>query len=86
MAFSWYQKPKSKSRSDVPIIFPLLPQSKQRKPQKIRLPLEPTAQRKTIGTGKLKALADAVVEEMDFLCQLVSSNVKETGMKLDNDT
>ena len=38
-------------RSDVPIIFPLLPQPKQRKPPKIRLPLEPPAKRKEIGTG-----------------------------------
>ena len=32
---------KKKGTSDVPIIFSLLPQSKQRKPPKIRLPLEP---------------------------------------------
>ena len=34
---------KEQGRSDVPIILPLLPQSKQRKPPKIRLPLEPPA-------------------------------------------
>ena len=34
---------KKQGRSDVPIILPLLPQSKQRKPPKIRLPLEPPA-------------------------------------------
>ena len=56
------------SRSDVPIIFPLVPQSsKQRKPPKICLPLEPPAKRKKIRTGASKALVDDV-EEMDFLC------------------
>ena len=76
---------KKQGRSDVPIIFPLLPQSKQRTPPNIRLPLEPPAKRKKIGTGKSKALADAGVEEVDFVCGLVSSNEKErTDMKLEN--
>ena len=46
---------KMQGRSDVPIIFLLLPQSKQRKPPKICLSLESPAKRKKIGTGKLKA-------------------------------
>ena len=76
---------KKQGMSDVPVIFPFLPQSKQRKPPKIRLPLEPPAKRKKIGTGKSKALADAVGEEVDFLCGLVDSNEKErTDMKLEN--
>ena len=45
---------KKQGRADFPIIFPLLPQSKQRKPPKIRLPLDPPAKRKKIGTEKLK--------------------------------
>ena len=53
--------------------------------KKIRLPLEPSAKRKKIETGKSKALADAFVEEVDFLCGLVSFNEKErTDMKLEN--
>ena len=76
---------KKPGRSDVPIIFPLLPQSKQRKPPKISLPLEPPAKRKKIGTGKSKALADAVGEEEDFLSGLVGSNEKERiYMKFEN--
>ena len=52
---------------------------------KIRLPLKPPAKRKKIGTGKSKALADAVVEKVDFLCGLVSFNEKErTDMKVEN--
>ena len=38
-----FQGAKKQGRSDVPIIFPLLPQSKQRKLPKIYLPLELTA-------------------------------------------
>ena len=35
-----------------------------------------------MGTGKSKALADAIGEEEDFLCGLVGSNKKErTDMK-----
>ena len=37
---------KKQGRSGILIILPLLPQSKQRKPPKIRLPLEPPAKRK----------------------------------------
>ena len=44
------------------------------KAQKIRLSLEPPAKRKKIGTGKSKALADAVGEEVDILCGLDDSN------------
>ena len=61
---------KKHGRSDVPIIFPLLSQSKQRKPPKIHLPLEPPARRKKIRIGKSKALVDAVVEEKDFCVDL----------------
>ena len=44
-----------------------------------------TSSQKEIRAGKLKALADAVVEEVDFLCRLVCSNEKEwTDMKLEN--
>ena len=47
--------------------------------------LEPPAKRMKIGTGKSKVLADAVVEEVDFLCGHVDSNEKErTAMKLKN--
>ena len=83
-AHSIFMVPKQ-GRSDIPIIFPLLPQSKQKKPPEICLPLEPPAKRKKIGTGKSKPLADAVVEEVDFLCGLVCSTEKErTDMKLEN--
>ena len=75
-ALSWCQKARQIRRSNF-ILFPLLPQSKLRKPKKIHLPLEPPAKSKKIGTGKSKALADAVVEEVDFLCGLVGSNEKE---------
>ena len=45
----------------------------------------PPAKRKKIGTGESKVLADAVVEEVDFLCGLVGSNEKErTNMKSEN--
>ena len=37
---------KKQGRSDLPIIFPLLPHSRQRKPPKILLPLKPPAKRK----------------------------------------
>ena len=50
-------------RSDVPIIFPLFPQSKQRKPPKICLSFEPLDQS---GTRKSKALAGAIGEEVSF--------------------
>ena len=53
-------------RSDVPIIFPMLLQSKQRNLPKILLPLKPTAKWKKIGTKKIKAIVDTVVEEEDF--------------------
>ena len=55
-------------RSDVPIIFPLLPQSIQRKPPER---VCHSNERKKIGTGKSKAPADAVGEEVNFLwtCQ-----------------
>ena len=66
-------------------MFPLLPQSKQRTPPKIHLPLEPPAKRKKIVTGKSKALANDVMEEVDFVCGLVGSNEKErTDKKLEN--
>ena len=56
---------------------------KQRKLPKICLSLKPPAKRKKIGTDKSKVLADAIVEEVDFLC--VSSNEKKrTDMKLVN--
>ena len=38
---------------------------------KICLPLEPPAIWKKIETGKLKAQTSAVVEEVDFLCDLL---------------
>ena len=57
---------KNQGRSDVCILFPLLPQSKQRKPPKMCLPLELPAKRNKIGTGESKALADGVVEEVFF--------------------
>ena len=63
----------------------MLPQFKERKPPKICLPLEPPAQRKKIWTGKSKALADAVGEEVNFFGGLVSSNEKKrTDTKLEN--
>ena len=40
---------------------------------KIHLPLKPPAKRKKIGTGISKALADVVVEEVNFSGGLVSS-------------
>ena len=77
-AFSCAQKP---SRSDVPIIFPLLPQSKQRKPPKIRVPFEPPAQRKKTGTGEPKDTADDAVEEVDFfLCVDMSVPMRRKGL------
>ena len=45
---------KKQGRSDITIIFSLLPHSKQRKPPKICLPLESPTKRKKIGTGKSK--------------------------------
>ena len=44
-AYSIFMVSKKQGRSDVPIIFPLLPQSKQRRAPKIPLPLEPPAKR-----------------------------------------
>ena len=62
---------------------PIAASSKQRKLPKICL-FEPPAKRKKIETEKSKALADALVEEVDFLGGLVSSNEKErTDMKLE---
>ena len=61
---------KRQGTSGILNIFPLLPQSKQRKPPKIHLPLEPPAKRRKIGTGKSKALADAVGEDVDFCVDL----------------
>ena len=64
-------------RSDVPIIFPLLPQAKQRKPPQVRLPLEPPVKRGENGTSRIRG----------FLCGLVGSNEKErTDMKEENAT
>ena len=41
-------------------------------------------QKEEIGTGKSNAIADAVGEEVDFLCGLVGSHEKErTDMKLE---
>ena len=69
---------KNQGRLDVPNIFPLLPQSIQKKPPKICLPLEPPAKRKKNETGKSIALADDVVEEVDiFVCNFVSSNERK---------
>ena len=75
-AHSIFMVPKSKP--------PLLPQSKQRKPQKICLPLEPPDKRKKIGTGKSKALADAVVEGRFFVWTDSSNEKERTDMKLEN--
>ena len=58
---------KKHGRSDIPVIFSLLPQAKQRKPPKIHVPFDPSAKRKKIGTGESKALADAVGKEVDFV-------------------
>ena len=62
--FSWCQKARQTRRAYyISIASSVL----QRKPPKIHLPLEPPAKRKKIGTGKSKALADAVGEEVDFV-------------------
>ena len=59
--------------------------SPNREASQICLPLQPPANRKSIGTGKFKVLADAVEEEVDFLCGPVDSHEKErTDMKLEN--
>ena len=44
----YFHGAKKHGRSDLPIIFPLLPQSRQRKPPEIHFPLEPPAKRKKI--------------------------------------
>ena len=62
-------------KSNVTFISTLLPQSKQRKLPKIHLPIEPSSKKEE----------NYVVEEVDFLCGLVSSNEKKrTDMKLEN--
>ena len=83
--FTAFSHGAKKHRSDLPIIFPLFPQSKERTTPKIHLPLKPSSERKKIGTEKSKSRADAIVEEVNFLCVLVGSNEKErTDMKLEN--
>ena len=65
--FSWCQKARQ-IRS--PYYISIASSVQTEKASKIRLPLEPPAKRKKIGTGKTKALAEAVVEEVDFCMDL----------------
>ena len=56
--------------TDVPAIFPLLPQPKQRKAPKLREAVLPREKkRKTETCVPSKPLADALVEEVSYLCQ-----------------
>ena len=65
--FSWW------GSTDVPAIFPLLPQPKQRKAPMLREAVLPREKkRKTETCVTAKPLADALVEEVSYLCQLVS--------------
>ena len=72
---------KKQGTSDVPIIFPLLPQSEKDSKNTFATRTSSQKGRKM----ELKALADTVVEEVNILCGLVDCNEKErTDMKLEN--
>ena len=75
-----------KSRADQTSLLYFIASSVQtEKATEIRLPLETPAKRKKTGTGKTKALTDAVGKEVDFLCGVVCSNEKErTDMNLES--
>ena len=64
-----FHGPKKQGRSDIPTIFPLLAQCKQKSLPKYACHsnLQPKGR---IGTGESKVLADAVVEEVDFCVDL----------------
>ena len=73
-AFSWYQIAR---QIKCPYYTSIASSVQTEKASKNILPIELPAWRKKIGTGKSKVLADAVVEEVDILCGLLSSNEKE---------
>ena len=80
-AHSIFMVPKSKADKTF-LLFSIASSVQAEKSQKICLPLKTLVKRKKIGTGKSKVLAQAVMEEMDFLCGLVGSNEKEGTAKL----
>ena len=64
---------KKQGSTDVPAIFPLLPQPKQRKAPMLRAAVLPREKKtKTETCVMAKPLADALVEEVSYLYQLVS--------------
>ena len=70
-----FQGGKKQESSDVPAIVPLLPQPKQRKASKLReavLPREKKKRRVKMSVTS-KPLADGLVEEVSYLCELVSN-------------
>ena len=81
-AFSWCPKARQIRRSYYTSIASSVLTEKASK--NMFATLKPPARRKKSGTGKPKPQADAIVEEVDFLCGLVVSNAKErTDMKLE---
>ena len=68
-AHSIFMVPKSKAGQTSQLYFQYFLSPNSESLQKC-LPLEPPAKRKKIGTGKSKALADAVGEEVDFFVDL----------------
>ena len=67
---------KKKGRSDVPCVFPLLPQPKYRKAPKLREPLQPPKKRKVVELLP-RPLPDALVDEVICLCTSISNSYKE---------
>ena len=69
--------PKSKADLTSQLYFHCFLSPNRESLQKYVCQLEPPAKRKEIRAGKSKALADAVVEEADFLCGPVPMRRKE---------
>ena len=67
---------KKKGCSDVPCVFPLLPQSKCRKAPKLRESLQPPKKRRVVELLP-QPLPDALVDEVICLCTFISNSYEQ---------